>query len=321
MIGKILKISINRINFQDDTFHISFNQNYSLLRDSIKKIGLVNPPILYEEGSDNYIIVSGLGRLSALKEIGIDNVESQIIPNCDIGKNFESELFQLNFFGNLLGRGFNIIEQSIALNKLMKYFSQDEIINQFLPLLNHNPSKAIFEKIIEYQNLPHSAKIMLIEGDLNTNIISGLIKLSKDEVEDFIKIFSRTKMTISVQKEFFDGIEEISKRKDIRVQEILKSNEISVILKDEKLLPIEKCERIRIYIKRNVYPQFSKTEEDFNRVIKESNLPGDIKITHSPFFEGKSFKFEISAENSNELQKRVKQLQDNINKIKSIFEM
>lgn len=313
----IKKIPIEQIDFLDDTFRISFNRDYSKLRTSIEEMNIINTPIIREINEDRYIIVSGYGRLKILKELEME-AYCRVIDGDDID---ETTLFLTNFYENVTERGFNLIEQSIALNKLRKYFTDDVVLAEALPLFGYHPSKTLFDRIISYIQLPEKGQLMIVEETLNPAIVPKLLIFTPDEINTILEIFEHTKMTFSMEKEFVEGVYEISKRTDKSIKEILENAEIKETIQNEKLQPYEKCTIIRNFIKKNLFPQFTHAEEQYNHIIKESGIMGKCKITPPPYFEGKTFKFGFTADSPTELQQKLLSLQNKIDKIKEIFEI
>lgn len=318
MHGKLTSIDIDLIDFTNSKFFISYKRTYHNLKDTIKKAGILTPPFVFYSNR-KYIIITGIGRLQSVKELGFKNVDCFVIDDNDGLE--EKDIFLINFFENIFTRGLNLIEQSIALNKLQKYYSEEEIIKEFLPLMGYKPAPNLYHRILKFESLTEKAKQLLADEILNTNIVSEILQLTKADQEFLTDIIVRTKMTNSVQKEFVEGIFEIAERKECDVSEMLHSKEIIEALNDEEKSPQEKCSEIRKFIKTALFPNLSETEEKYDRLIKESGITASCKVIPPQYFEGDTFKFEITAKTETDLRRKSETLIQKIDKIKDIFEI
>lgn len=319
MISQIHTVSLGKIDFDDERFRLSFHREYPLLKESIKKLGVINPPILLHLPSGGYAIVSGYGRLSVSKGLRKSELDCQVV--CEGDFDDESGLFLVNLYENLTGRGLNLVEQSIALNILREYFSDRKIVKVFLPMLGYNASSVLLERILSFQQLPLGGRIMLVEESLNPSIVSGLSALSREEQKGILEIIAQTRMTMSVQKEFVEGIIALAKRKKESVGSILEGEGVGSIMHNKKLSPSEKAAEIRKHFKRHLYPRFSEAEERFRSIVTESGLAGTCGISPPPSFEGKSYKFEITATTPDQLRQKLHKLDEKIDAIRDIFEL
>ena len=93
---KLDNILISKIDFDDDTYLLGSRIDSPLLLNSIKEIGLINPPILRDK-NHVYQIISGYKRLKACKELGIEEVFSRVYKSGEISN---EECLKIIFYEN-----------------------------------------------------------------------------------------------------------------------------------------------------------------------------------------------------------------------------
>ena len=80
---KVAQIKLNEIDFNDDSYLITFNPDISKLVASIKKVSILNHPILEKTARDSYRIVCGYKRLLALKQLNKDKISVYYFETSD----------------------------------------------------------------------------------------------------------------------------------------------------------------------------------------------------------------------------------------------
>lgn len=299
------EVHFSQIDFDDQSYIFTFEPLLSPLISSIKKIGLINPPILEQTSDNSYRIVTGLKRILALGQLKIDQFPAQIyhsptpVPSLD--------LFLINFYENLGTRTINEIEKSIILHKLIHLFQvqEDRVIAEFLPLLNSGSNKAVLDRYLKLVYLEDTVRISIVEDFISIDNALALLELSRLERQSVFDLFQRLQLGKNNQKALWRLLDEISKINDQSLEQILKHTEIQDVLSNEKITSPRKIEHIKEVLKRMRYPQFSRVENDFQNIKKDLKLPPQIILRPPPFFEGEKYSIEFSFKNQAEFKKRI----------------
>ena len=138
------------------------------LADSIRRIGLVNLPILTRKGEggrrDAFGVVAGFRRIKALQSLHVEQFPCRILPD----EVSPRECLLLNLYDNLTVRPFNPVETAMALARLVELFPPEEVVKSFMPLFNlpsHAQTLRLFAQIeTDFEN---RAKDLLAGGDLS----------------------------------------------------------------------------------------------------------------------------------------------------------
>jgi len=325
-LNLILKeIELNSINFSDDEFLISYPLKYDNVKESIEKIGLINPPILYVGDAymrplrlNKFKIVSGFKRVFALRDLNRKKISCFIISN-----NYTAiELLQLLIFDNSLIRQFNPIEKSIIINKLSKYVSRDTIINKYFKHLGLEPSKKLYALYESLISLEDDIKLAIANNELSERSGANLLGFSKKDRLALFDFLVQLKPSVSKQNEIIELVFEISKRENISVKNIIRSGEIDRIFSNQKLSIIQKLERVREYLKKRRFPQLTKLEEEFESLKKRIGISQDMKFYPPAFFEGNNYEMHLSFSKISQLKKQITILNKMMNseELKNVIE-
>ena len=308
-LNMILKeIELNSINFSDDEFLISYPLKYDNVKESIEKIGLINPPILYVGDAymrplrlNKFKIVSGFKRVFALRDLDRKKITCFIISN-----NYTAvELLQLSILDNSLNRQFNPIEKSIAINKLGKYVPKDNILNNYFKYLGLEPSEKLYALYEPLINLEDDIKLAIANNELSERSGANLLGFSKKDRLALFDFLVQLKPSVSKQNEIIELVFEISKRENIAVNAVIKAGEIDTIFSNQKFSIPQKLERVREYLKKRRFPQLTKLEEEFESFKKSIGVSQDMKFYPPAFFEGNNYEIHLSFSKISQLKKQI----------------
>ncbi|MCK4353474.1 ParB/RepB/Spo0J family partition protein [candidate division WOR-3 bacterium] len=292
-------INLNDIDFDDKKFVITYAEHLESLVNSIKKVGLVNPPLV-KKVNGRYKIISGYKRLKACKQIGIYKIKVQLIEKGAL------ECFLLNLYENLGTRKLNEIEKSIVLCKLIEFgVSKAKVIAQFLPLFDLSPHIKILNNYLKLATLGDEIKLQIAERKITVSNALRLLRFKKEERNMVFNLIQDLNFNINKQKEFMTLLHEISSRERVSVSSILIEPVILNILGNEKLNLSQKGDRIFFYLRRRRFPSLALFEDKFKDLKKELKLAPEMVLRHSPYFEGEDYKLEIKFKNVKELKELI----------------
>jgi hypothetical protein len=91
-------------------------------------------------------------------------------------------------------------------------------------------------------------------------------------------------------------IEEISRRDQTSIRDIVHRPEIQTILSQKELTPSQKTERVKKVLIDLRYPRMRQMEKGFEKKRRDLNLPSGLSLHHQPFFEGRGLRIEFEFE-------------------------
>ncbi|MBI5582891.1 MAG: ParB N-terminal domain-containing protein, partial [Deltaproteobacteria bacterium] len=133
------EIRPEEIDWRDSTFQITCGRPLEPLRRSIQALGVRQTPVLQPLPSGRLRIVSGRRRLLIVKAMAAGAVTVRLAAPDEPA----AGLFLFNFHDHLGSREFNAVEQALTLRGLRRYFSEEEVIRSYLPLVGLPPHQSI----------------------------------------------------------------------------------------------------------------------------------------------------------------------------------
>ncbi len=134
----------------------------SSLKASIQAIGLQQPPVLQEGGVERRRIVSGRRRLRVWNQLHRSECPVRLVS----ADQPEKELFLYSFY-EAIGRGdLNGIEQAVILEKLLRYFPEDQVLSDYMPLLGLPPKKEVLTRYLRIAAAGPGLWPAVVEGRL-----------------------------------------------------------------------------------------------------------------------------------------------------------
>ena len=297
------KLSIDDISLKDERFRISYYFPLDELILSIKKIGLINPPLVAFRDK-HIILVSGWKRVLACAELAITHIPVFLIEEED-----ELEIFLKAFYENLATREFSLLDKAEILNRL-KRFGEDEqnIVRHYMPLLNIPRTLPYLDSLMAISQLEPEAKRFIQEKSMPLLPASLLAEFNPEERRLLFPLLSP--LGQNKKKEILENLQDISRRIGTPAEKILSAQEILKIQSSEKLSSLQKAEKVRFLLKRKRYPAFSSWEESFESLLKKMRWPKEITIRPTPYFEDEEFSVTFSFENKEKFNANLLKLQE-----------
>jgi ParB/RepB/Spo0J family partition protein len=302
----IEKISLNQIDFSDDTFSVNFMPDLRSLRSSIEEVGLIQPVFLRKK-SRGYQIVCGFRRISIMKELGKSEIESKVFEEKEMD---EFQFFFISLHENLTTRGFNTVEKAIALDKLIHRFQIDPdiVLQTFLPLFLLEPNKKILNTFLCLAKMEEETKAYVLREEVSRFNIRKFAALNPDDRIAILSLISPLKLGENRLREILTFLEEISRKNQTRIGEIVQWPELQAVLSQKELTSSQKTERVKKIFMDLRYPKLHQLEEGFEKKRKGLNLPPSVTLHHQPFFEGRGLRVQFQFETIEEYRTILKSL-------------
>ncbi|MGQ9637958.1 MAG: ParB/RepB/Spo0J family partition protein [Thermodesulfobacteriota bacterium] len=300
------RIYLQEIDFSDETFSVNFKPDLDRLRSSIEKRGLIQPILLKKKGK-GYQIVCGFRRLNVLKELERSEISAFILEE---EKKSEVELFVMTVEENLTTRGFNTVEKAIALHKLVQDFKVDsfEVIHTYLPLLSLEPNEKILHSYLSLAQMEEEVKDYVLKEEVSRSNIRRLSALSPEDRKVLIPFLSLLKLGENRLREVLTLLDEISRREKKKVREIVCRSDIQTIVSRKGFTPSQKTEQIKRILLELRYPRMMELEREFEKKRRELNLPSNVSLHPSPYFEGREWRVEFRFETIKEYRSTITSL-------------
>jgi hypothetical protein len=299
---KLLDVSLNDMDLQDERFRISYHCDLEKLLVSIKKIGLVHPLLIVKRAAPKYVVVSGWKRLSACLELALTHVPALLIELED-----DFRVFLLALYENWAVRKFNILEKAEILSRLSG-FIQDEktIVTQFFPLLDIPSNLSYFDLYHKIARLDPDWKKFIFQKKIPLSSIQFLTAMTPSDRDSLIPLIRP--LNVNKLKSFIEDLYELSKITGDSPHVLLSTPEFQSLLRSDSLSSLQKAEKVRSLIQEKRYPTLSSWKKSFQTSIKRAQLTKDVTFDTASFFEDGEFNVTFSIKDKESFRKRVSKL-------------
>lgn len=289
----------------DTTYRIGLGGASPVLEASLRKLGLINAPILVP-AQGRYVVISGFARIATCRKLGW----SAVAARCLSADTPHLTCALLAIADNAGQRNLNVVElaKSIALIAETA-IDQDEQV-ALLRSLGISVNKNLVQKLIQIPHMPLGVQTGLAEGTIALPVALRLHELQdRNAAEELSGLFHDFHLGLNRQRELLDWLQAIALRDDTSVSEILNQEPIAAWRGEEKGDRGYTAQLIRRYLRTRRYPEITAFEQHYARCLKKLELPTTIQITPPPHFEGRTYSLRADFRNGPELARSIREIQ------------
>jgi len=290
-------IPLAAIDWQDTSCLITYGPLPDTLRRSIQAVGLLQIPLLQGRQHGRFRIVAGSRRLLICRELGLEPVTCQILH-----ESLSPEAcLRLAVYDNVATRVLNPVEKSLVLAKMLASLPRPQVIGEFMPLLDLEPSSKLLSRYLELQRLEKDMLDALADGTLHERTASALVPLAPSDRRALSALFGEFSFSVSVQEEIIELAVEIGRREGMAPAEVLKADAIAALRREQKRPARHRAEEIRRYLQGRRTPRLTARWERFLRETQELGLPSHVRLVPPPYFEGPHWRLECTFQSGKDL--------------------
>ena len=302
---KEITIALEDIDWRDTTFQITYGRSLQPLKASIQAIGLQQPPVLQEGGVERRRIVSGRRRLRVWKQLNRSECPVRLVS----ADQPEGDLFLFNLQETIGLRDLNMIEQAVILHKLLRYFPEEQVLSDYLPLLGLPSKKEVLTRCLRIAAAGPWFWPAVLEGRLFPETLEWIDQDFPSQRELLAALVIHLRWGYQKQREFLAGMKELALRHQVKPEEIITSPPLTDWLKRGDLSPQQKGEAIRKFLHEALFPVSTETEKEFNEKRARMKLDPRSQLTPPPYFEGGTYRLEVRFSEERELRESLDRIQ------------
>ncbi|MBX6423246.1 ParB/RepB/Spo0J family partition protein [Thermosulfurimonas sp. F29] len=240
---KIVTLRLADVDLLSRTFVFSLPPRDTLLLESVKRRGVIEPPVVLE-GEDGFVPVAGEGRLLAARALGLEEVSCRVLPGMP-----PVEAQWLALESNLF-RGLNLAEKAEVVARLSRYLSPEEVVRRVFPLLGlrSDPEGYFFLKALS--EAPESLKLQVASGRLSPRAARALLRCPRKAQPELLDLLERLRFTASERQEVVEGLLDLARREDLPLEEVL-----------SRFRGFERREEFLRALRKALRPSLSRMEE------------------------------------------------------------
>lgn len=273
---KTTVVPLGRLSPRERRFSFSNDIDISHLAASIKKHGLLSPPLLYEERG-RLAVVSGRRRLQALRQLAEVSVRARIL-----GDEFVSpiEAWSLNFEETITVRKIDAAEACRAAAQLVSFgVEEGKIVQTYLTPLGLPPKTTACRDALAVAACGERLLTLLAGGTAVLSTAAYVASLDSEDRTAAMRHLERAPLTVSQQREWTRLLSDISRRDGITIRGLLATAARRAT--DDK----GKGSAIVQYLRERRYPSLTERKKAFAALLARFPLPPGMRIEPHPFFE------------------------------------
>lgn len=278
-------IHLTEIDRNHTTFLLSYGYDLGPLKQSLDRVGLINPPVVRKDPDKGLQIICGSKRVAALGELSVSSFPCRIVPS----GTGDEECLLLNLYDNASLRVFNPIEKSMAIQGLQRFYPEEKIAQDFLPLLDLHPHKTQLELFKPLCSLEGRVKDAVVAGTIDVRTALELARMDPESRQPLSSLLIELRLSVSKQAALIEYISEIALRENVSRDDVMHNQQIQSVLEAEQLNLPQKADTIIRYLRGRRYPQLTEKERAFKQQLKDFKLPRDVQFTPPPYFEGNRY--------------------------------
>lgn len=304
-IGQGIWVDLDEMAEGPGPYTMSYGFNLDVLCESIRKVGLLNPPLVARNEKDSFDIVAGYRRILALKALGEPKVlckeVTSVLPS-------PLERFLVNFYENLATRKFNDIEKAMILGRLRGYVQKEELLASFMPFLSLPSHEGTLEFYLKLVNLEESFQNAISQEKISLKIAKALLELDRDSQQVLFRWIGVLKFNFNQQMKFVEYVQDISLRENMTIPQVLSEVSLLNVLENPRLNNPQKAKGVLETLRVRRYPRLSMARQVVESRISAISLPPDAVIHYDAYLEDPNYHLEVRFKNGTDLRKTIRAL-------------
>jgi len=314
---EIIDIDINQLD-DNDFFRSSFNKDNTLLSDSIKKTGQLNPIWVRELSKDRYQIINGFQRTQILNKLGANTIKALIFTGDDAE---DKKLAYAAFHENLVTRGYGLIEKAMAAKALLAVNNNDvsDIMNNYSIELGIKKSSKQLNDLLGILELDDGWLNWISEKNASLSAANLIKSVDGPDQKTLYNLVKDIRPNPNILRELVPLLCEISGRENLSVRQIIESLNVSYDKEtDQNLLRETVMKKLRT--RRS--PEKELILDEIEKVKTALDLPQTIALVKAEKLDPLTLNIHIKADSTDAIKKSAEKLEEcaDNESLKNLFE-
>ncbi|WP_319525380.1 ParB/RepB/Spo0J family partition protein [uncultured Desulfosarcina sp.] len=291
----IQTVPLNRIDTADHTFKITTTSDKTDLIPSIRSVGILQPPVLIEN-ADQWCIVCGFRRISASKALNAKNISAFVVKGRSL-----KQCARIAISDNAGQRSLNVVEQARAYALIRRVETRPEARVEMALASGLAASPSAMERIAPVAAMNTSLQEGVLTGSIALPVALQIDRLGEPDATALGGLLAKISAGLNVQRELLDTILDIGKRDGTAVADLIAQEAVDSILNNEEIPVPQRVQKLRQLLKRMRYPSLSQAEASFDDMLKALKLSPRLQIQPPRFFEGETYRANLSFDSKEQL--------------------
>jgi len=295
-------IQLEEVDWNDTSCLITYGPLPDKLILSIQTVGLIHKPLLQRKSDGLFRIICGSRRLAVCRQLGLDPLSCEVLST---SISLVTSL-RMAIYDNIAQRVLNPVEKSLVLTKMAQHVDQPQLVEEFMPLLDLEPSDTLCGRYLQLPPLEEPILDAIARGTLHERIGFILSPLEREDRLAFFNFFQELPFSVSVQEELVETVVEIGQRDNFTPRQVLDSAKVNSLRRVHRRPARQRAQQIRKQLQARRAPRLTARKERFAREARDLGLPSGVRLIPPPYFEGPKWSVEFTFAGAEELAVRLR---------------
>jgi hypothetical protein len=305
MKGERILLATSLLDDEPGPYTMSFGFDLNPMIESVRSVGVLNPPLVDRDEEGRARIVAGYRRIKALKALQREEIVCVDLSGSALSL---SDKLLLNLHDNIATRYLNGAEKGMALERLAAHFPEHEVVERYLPLLGLPAHRPVLATYLRIGQLEEKIRLSFAVGSLSFQTVRVLLEIDSGAAAAFSEWFQKLQFNFNQQSYFLELVMDISSISNVPPERVLLTDALQAILEDNSLNGPQKVKSVIDTLRAMRLPRLVDAEKTFQRMVRELRLPGGVSVHHSPYFESPEYRLEIRFRDGKTLHERITEL-------------
>ncbi len=300
------EVPLTSIDLLNRDYLHSYPERSPFLIESIKEVGLLQPPLLLET-PDKLTILCGEGRVKACLDLEFEYLPCLILKNRYPDKDLLFIALQSN-----LSRPLNLVEKAIFFHKVYPLLSKDEI-PKTLKLLNLPVHQNTIQTLLVINKLNDDYKKLILNEKINPQILKYYENFNAGTFFKLLNLSIKLSLSYSEQRELFELAFDLTRVE--KLEEFLEELSQTLSLEDYN----QRKKAYKEAFMKFRYPFYSQKWKKLQE-IKNFFMAKGVEVQYIPYLEEKDVEIRFKMEGLEDLEKKINFLIKYGREIFSVFD-
>lgn len=278
-------------DLEDNRYFIPCFDDPAPLTQSIRSVGMLNPPVVQEKPGGPLIPVLGRRRLQAARDVGLSRVRVRVIS----AEMPESHGFALAFWDNVVHRILDPASRAVVVTRLLELFPREVVAEEFLPALGIRGTGPRLERLAAVGRLEASVLALLAANGIQEKTAALLAGMEPKDRRCLMELIGCLKMNANKNAEIVSYLHDLSVLQGRSVADVAGFPDARAILDNEDLSTPERARLFRQLVREWKFPELVRREAEFRAWAHNVSSGDRIRIRPEISFESDRCVIEVEA--------------------------
>jgi ParB family transcriptional regulator, chromosome partitioning protein len=303
--GEGIHLDLEKMGEDPGPYSMSYGFDLDVLCESIRKVGLINPPLVARNQAGSFDVVSGYRRILALKALGERKVFCLDVTTVMASP---PERLLAAFYENLATRRFNDMEKAIILHKLKGHVRREEILASFMPLLSLPSHEGTLKFYLKLLTLDDSIQKAIAAEQISIKVAKTLVEMEEGFRQALFQWISVLKLNLNQQIKFVEYIEDIRMRDGLTDPEMLSDEILVKVLENPRLNNPQKAKAVLETLRVRRFPRLAQAQQAIASAVSAISMPPETSIHYDPYLEDPYYHLDIKFKHGKQLRNAIDKL-------------